>query len=322
MDNMTYNASLGDEPFVDQTPFMVFYCLLFVISIIVNSLIVWIVFKDSRLKTTTNVLVANIAVSDVIATVCGCTEEIAYIQLHGIWLVSGVFGNVLCKMSAFFLKVSFAVSLYSCVFMAIDRYYTLAYPAMKKPLRRNIKYIIAGIWIASSLINAGLLYYIELKEKYFEAIGDSFSYCGVKRGPFEIYRLVVMILVEGLPIVVISVIYTLILVKLYHHKVPGQQTSSAIRRRELKNRKVLKMSVTIVAMLYFSIGFSFVVFVLIHNRKLDHLSESSLFIVYQVSNIMLYLSLIYNFFIYLIFNDIYRKNIKSVMVKCWRPFCF
>ncbi|KXJ26140.1 hypothetical protein AC249_AIPGENE15844 [Exaiptasia diaphana] len=50
--------------------------------------------------------------------------------------------------------------------------------------------------------------------------------------------------------------------------------------------------------------------------KLNHLSPKSSHSLSEASSFILYLSLVCNFFIYVIFNDIYRVNIKALLQKC------
>ena len=129
---------------------------MFRFPIIGNSLIVWIVYKYRRLRTSPNYLIANMVVSDLVSAVVGTVVGIPYND-DGKWLIGGVFGNILCKITAYLLEVSFPVSLFSCVVITIDRYYAVDYP-MKKALRK-IKYTIAGIWFISGLMNTGYLFW-------------------------------------------------------------------------------------------------------------------------------------------------------------------
>jgi len=81
------------------------------------------------------------------------------------------------------------------------------------------------------------------------------------------------------------------------------------------------MSITIVGMLYLSFGYWLVIETLQFIGKFNDLSPHAKFMLFRVSFVMLYLSLVYNFFIYLIFNGIYRENIKAIIENCCWACC-
>jgi len=307
--NFSANSSAAHFAFLSvKIPFIVVYIVLFIIAIIGNLLIVWIVFKDRRLKTTTNYLIVNMAISDLISAAFGFPTLIVHQYFDQRWLIGGVLGNILCKMTAYLINVAFPVSTCSCVGVAIDRYYAVAHPT-NKPLRK-IKYTIAGIWIVSGIINMGYLYWVVLQEdgELQTCRGDSKIY--------QTYRRIVDITTAGLPALVVTTMYAIIVYKLYHLRVPGKQLDDKVRRREQQNKKVLKMSVTIVGMLYLSFGFYIIIQTLFSSGKFNYLSTSTKLILYYVSLVMLQMSLVYNFFINVIFNAIYRENVKKMISKC------
>jgi len=116
--------------------------------------------------------------------------------------------------------------------------------------------------------------------------------------------------------VIITTLYILIVYKLRRHRAPGNQTDLARRRREQQRRKVLKMSVVIITSLYLS----WVLFVIIRFLKLEGKLNSLAISVFVnldfTASFMAHMSFTYNFFIYLIFNDIYRDNFKAMISKC------
>ena len=81
------------------------------------------------------------------------------------------------------------------------------------------------------------------------------------------------------------------------------------------------MSVTIVGMLYLSFGFWLTIQFLFSTERLHNMSPLARFNLNYTSFVMLYMSLVYNFFIYLIFNNIYRENVKAIIAKCGCTFC-
>ena len=131
----------------------------------------------------------------------------------------------------------------------------------------------------------------------------------------RIYTYVTFVFDCVLPVVFMTTTYTLTICKLYRRKVPGLSTSER-RRREQQNKKVLKHAVTIVVLLYLCRGEFVTIGFLYLEGKLAHLSVSQLRILANASYFILCFSLVYNFFVYLIFNDSYRENLKTLIPKC------
>lgn len=311
--NMTNNNSSSTSFSTNsyRIAFTVAFSLQFFFSMIGNSLIVWIVYKDKRLKTTTNYLIANMAASDLLSAITLFPRRIVKINYNR-WLIEGLIGSALCKFRKFTVEMSFTVSVYSCVLIAIDRYYAVAHP-MKRPFQPKIKYLIALGWILSILLKSPHLYYYNTW-----SVGPH-TVCSIPEeldSSYEYYYYIFVTLAIAAPAPVLTIIYTLILWKMYKHKVPGRQTNSVIRRREQQNLKVLKMSITIVLLLYVSFGFRFAFVFVRGTGKLSHLSKLEIANLNHVSIFMLCMSVVYNFFIYLIFNNVYRENVKAIVAKC------
>ena len=307
------NTTSSSFTYGNKIPWTVAYSVQFFFAIIGNSLILLIVNKDKRLKTTTNYLVANMAASDFLVSLAVFPISIHKVNFADVAKVDHNSGEALCKFYYFIAEVGFTVSVYSCVFIAIDRYYAVAQP-MKKPLQEKIKCIIISIWISSVLLHLPVLYFNSLiKTK------TNVKKCYVSSEllpAYLIYDYFIVSIASFLPALVISVSYILTVCKLYQHKVPGQQSDVNIRRRQEQNRKVLKMSVSIVVFLYV-VQIGWFIFSILHlEGMLKHLSPSVFLDLQNAFYFLLFTSLVYNFFIYLLFNEMYRENIKGIVLKC------
>ncbi|KAK3741395.1 hypothetical protein QZH41_006208 [Actinostola sp. cb2023] len=210
--NLSSNSSTDDWYSIDNnvTIKTLAYCLLFFISIVGNSFILRTIYKDSRLKTTTNFLMVNMAVvSDLLSTICLVPQRVVIINYHqNRWFV----GLALCKLVPLLGDASFQVSVYSCVFIAIDRYYAVAHPMKRGFNRSRLKYIILGIWIFAALIESPYLYSFRLTEF------DDKTFCAIFDWNFYYIHLYIqIILIIGIPIPVVTIVYVLIVSKLRQH---------------------------------------------------------------------------------------------------------
>jgi len=100
-----------------------FYISLMLFSILGNSSLIVIVTKNHRIQTITNYLIVNMAVSDILITLLAVPRKITEILLAPRrWLVGGFLGLALCKSLSFLQDVSTAVSIFSLLAIAVDRY--------------------------------------------------------------------------------------------------------------------------------------------------------------------------------------------------------
>ena len=301
---MTSNMSNESNTFVlavtHKVPWSVAFSLEFLSSVIGNSIIVWIVYKDNQLKTTTNYLIANMAASDLLCAAFIFPRGILSINFDKQWLLSGDLGSAMCNLYVFTVEVCFAVSNYCYLFIAIDRYYAVAHP-LKRPFRSKMKYTNAGIWLLACLLNSPLLFIYSYGQNC-----DSYSSI---HAFYQDTMYIPLIMTVGLPAFLVFIAYTFIIYRLCKRKIPGESTDLARKRRAQQNKKVLKMSITIVALFYLLMVYWFTFINLIHHvlKRTEWLMLFSRFI--------LNISLVHNFYIYLIFNDIYRRNIISVVSK-------
>ena len=76
------------------------YSLILVVSLIGNSLIVLIVYKTATFRKTINMLIANMAMSDLLYPIFPIPVRLT--ELHvGSWLIGDTLGQALCKIYPF-----------------------------------------------------------------------------------------------------------------------------------------------------------------------------------------------------------------------------
>lgn len=97
-ENQTDNAINYDilKDFAVQTTFFSLYAVIFVIGLLGNSVVLFIVFKEKTMRTVTNLFIANLAISDLLLCLFCATLTPVY-TLLGEW----TFGSFLCHLTAF-----------------------------------------------------------------------------------------------------------------------------------------------------------------------------------------------------------------------------
>ncbi|PNI81019.1 XCR1 isoform 1 [Pan troglodytes] len=124
----------------------VLYCLVFLLSLVGNSLVLWVLVKYESLESLTNIFILNLCLSDL---VFACLLPVWISPYHWGW----VLGDFLCKL----LNMIFSISLYSSIFfltiMTIHRYLSVVSPlsTLRVPTLRCRVLVTMAVWVASIL---------------------------------------------------------------------------------------------------------------------------------------------------------------------------
>ena len=249
MANTTASNSTAGEPETVKVLKTFCYCVIMLMSLVGNTLVIIIIFRNKRMRTTTNNLIANMAISDLLFPLFAVPKETAQILIgKSRWLVGGVGGNMLCKIVNFSQDISTAVSILSLVVIAFDRFYAVKFPFKPAVITPKMcRIIILLIWVVAVGIHSPYFYTFKL-----QIIGND-TYCvNVWEPAFDtnttqkVYFLIIFVLLISFPILVITVLYTAIAIEVWKQKGPTEHSCRERQRREQENRKVLKQVVTVV----------------------------------------------------------------------------
>jgi len=166
------------------------------------------------------------------------------------WLISGPVHRVLCKLVTFLWPVSSIVSIQSLVLTAVDRFGAVVFP-LRSPLisSKLCPFLILGMWLIGMAVSSPYLFAFKLLEyadgkvrpcmpRWYETMEMSSSYAN--------YFLALIVVFLYVPIAVLTILYSVIIIKLKTQKIPGEQSVNAEEQRAKRNRNVLKMAIAIV----------------------------------------------------------------------------
>ena len=288
-----------------------FYCIVLFTSLVANTLVVLIIQRKKRMRTTTNYFIANMAVSDLLFPIFAIPKEISEVFLGRMsWAVGGIPGDVLCKLISFLQDISTAVSIQSLVVIAVDRFYAVKFP-LRPPVitPKKSRGIVCLTWLVALTLHCPYFYTFRVL-----SVGDSTLCVSTWEPAFEtvstqrLYAVILMVSLTLLPVALLVIFYALIATELLCKQIPGSQTNQERQRREKENAKVLKQVVTVVALFIccimpFTVLTFLALFVFQCGFPPTYLFATK-FIVH--SNAAL------NPFIYFIFNDNYRRGFKEM----------
>ena len=240
-----YDAGIGEK--VGRTLSL---ALLMAVTLVGNSLVIWVFKGSPALRTNLNYFMINMVASDLLYPFVLLPREMVYIWFgYPRILVGGSMGQFLCKFFQPALGMSTAVSIQSLAFIALERYIAVVYPWKSRTIftskRRAI--LISASWILAALIHAPYVFILKLETRC-DAL-----YCVEDWAPFDkdtanpVYNQILCALLIYIPLFIVSILYTVLAMKLKKLKVPGVRanTRQDVRRRE-QNERITKMSACIV----------------------------------------------------------------------------
>ena len=250
--NSTANGSSGSWTCLNFTAWKiggtVTYCLIFIVSLVANSLIVMIVYKTPNLRKPINFFIANMASSDLLNPIFWIPWNLSLMHTKDSFLIGGQLGQALCKLLPFFGNVSFFVSIQNLILIAVDRFGAVIFP-LRSPLIRSklCPFFILATWIVAAAVSSPFLFAYEFVEypegnwcviEWEKVLGESLSLAS--------YQLAFFSLFIYIPVLLLVILYSIIVIKLKTQAHPGEQSANSQQQRDRRNRNVFQMSIAIV----------------------------------------------------------------------------
>ncbi|XP_031560341.1 neuropeptide FF receptor 2-like [Actinia tenebrosa] len=281
------------------------------LSVLGNSTIIGIVLRNKSMRTKANVLIVNMAVSDLLATFFALPRSLyVAITKSPEWESTSALAEASCKLVPFAREVSCAVSIFSIVAIALDRFYAIVIPLAQKPRLLKHKFVIPGIWVAAIAANALYLYAFQVKFLQHTAITVCFELLSnQQRRIFDTFRFVSFIAV---PLIAIICLYSAVVLTMARRPALASTT-----RRRRQNQKIVQLAVTITVVFFISwvpyyISLLLFVFDKLNPYFLSPYSALILIVLEKAFEILTYAGFAINPIICLIFSSNFRKHIYFV----------
>ncbi|CAB1431726.1 unnamed protein product [Pleuronectes platessa] len=285
------------------------YSVVLAVAVFGNLIVIWIILAHKRMRTVTNYFLLNLAFSDVSMAAFNTLVNFIYAS-HGEWY----FGEVYCRFHNFFPVTAVFSSIYSMTAIAIDRYMAIIHPLKQRLSAKATMGVIVCIWSLAVVLAFPLCYFSTTRAlphrtlcyvAWPRMVGDPFM-----------YHIIVTGLVYVLPLVVMSITYTIVGVTLWGGEIPGDSADNYHGQLRAK-RKVVKMMIIVVvtfALCWLPYHVYFIVTGL--NKRLSKWKN-----IQQVYLSVLWLAMsstMYNPIIYCCLNSRFRAGFKHVFR--WCPF--
>ncbi|XP_035982755.1 orexin receptor type 2 [Fundulus heteroclitus] len=207
---------------------IVAYIIVFIVSLIGNSLVCFAVWKNRHMRTVTNYFIVNLSLADVLVTII-CLPASLVVDITETWF----FGETLCKVVPYLQTISVSVSVLTLSCIAQDRWYAICHPLMFKSTAKRARKSIIAIWVVSCVIMIPQAIVMECSSLLPELTNKTslFTVCdehwGAEIYP-KVYHTGFFIVTYFAPLCLMVLAYIQIFHKLWCQQIPGN--TSVIQR--------------------------------------------------------------------------------------------
>lgn len=212
----------------------VIFIIVFIVGLLGNTLVIYVVVRYTKMKTVTNLYILNLALADELYIL-----GIPFLCTHNV-LSYWPYGEFLCKMYMTADTMSQFSSTFCLTVMSIDRYLAVVHPMKSAKWRKPqvAKILNAMMWLVSFLI--------ALPVTIFSNIQEGFNSCNITwPDPYNLWSNVFILYTAILgffgPVVVICLCYLFLVIR-----VRSAGARAGLTKLRKSERKVTRMVVIIV----------------------------------------------------------------------------
>lgn len=236
----------GDNTSSFEAAKVIALVVLAILSLVGNVLILFVIYKDKRLRTPANVFIMNMAISDLIYPLIVIPKEIAMVYTNHTWIVEGHLGTFFCKMVHFLQDISTFVSIQSHIAIAIERFCAVMMPLKTfQSTKCNRRLGVIATWFISAVYTSPYFYTFRL----LPTKPQGFYVCVHLWEPLfdnyiaqEKYYLVSLIIMYLLPLLLAIVLYSILLIRLRRRICLRHSAKRALNQ----SKQVTNLAITII----------------------------------------------------------------------------
>jgi allatostatin A receptor len=289
----------------------ILFGIIIVIGLIGNALVVVVVSANKQMRSTTNLLIINLAIADLLFIIF-CVPFTASDYVLTYW----PFGDVWCKIVQYLIVVTAHASVYTLVFMSLDRFLAVVHPIKSMSVRTEHHAIkaISVLWVVI-VVSAVPVYYTH-GERHYDFFSEEHIVCIFLNDEYEwaVFQISFFVTSFVLPLALICGLYLCILKRLWRGVAPGGRVSAESRRGK---KRVTRMVVIVVV----TFGFCWCPIQIILVLKSLNMYEITTFSVMAqiISHVLAYMNSCINPILYAYLSENFRKAFRKVIYCCPPP---
>ena len=236
--NATIQHSSIDMQDSARMIFRFMYGLVFVVGILGNSMVCYIITKQKRRKRI-HILILNLAVSDLFVLLIYLPLQLILFENNMQWK----FGYGFCKITYSLIPTSFFSSIGTLVAITRERYVAVISP-MNFNLSLKTRWTLLLIWSASVVLTIPLMYASGLKNGH--CMEANWPSTDIEKA----YWIMVFCVQFALPVCIISATYIMIFMHLKINSLPTEIISSYSRRLRIRRRQHNHMTIMTIVLVF------------------------------------------------------------------------
>lgn len=289
-----------------QAIFCVLYTIIFVLGILGNTIVCFVVIRNRAMQTVTNLFITNLALADILL----CAVAVPFTPLYtftGTWH----FGSLLCHIFPFAQGCSVYISTLTLMSIAIDRFFVIIYPFRPRMKIETCITVIIMIWTFSITVTMPYAIFMTFYDTPF---GNFCEETWPDENLRRIFGSATSFLQFVLPFIVIAFCYTCVSFKLNDRAKAKAATKNTKKEEFDKNRKrrtnqMLITMVTIFGLSWLPLN----IINLCNDYYIYAIHMKYYFLAFFLAHLFAMSSTCYNPVIYAWMNENFRKEFKQLI---------
>ncbi|KAL0964756.1 hypothetical protein UPYG_G00328480 [Umbra pygmaea] len=307
-----------------KTTFVIMYAIIFVLALVGNSLVVYIVVRKRAMQTATNIFICSLAVSDLLITFF-CIPFTLLQNISSEWLG----GVLVCKAIPFVQTTAIVTGILTMTCIAVERYHGIVFPLkMTRQYTPKRAYRMLGlVWSASVVVGSPMLFVQQLEVKY-DFLYDHHHVCCQEHWRSlthrKVYTTFIMVALFVLPMAAMLFLYTRIGIELWIRKRVGDSSVlNTMNHREVikisrKKKRAVKMMITIVLLFTICWAPFHTVHMLFEYNNLEKYDEVTVNMIIAIVQAVGFSNSFNNPIVYAFMNENFKKSCVVTLSRCIR----
>ncbi|XP_055588424.1 allatostatin-A receptor-like [Uranotaenia lowii] len=283
----------------------IFFGLIGITGLVGNALVVLVVLSNPSMRSTTNLLIINLAIADLLFVIF-CIPFTATDYVLSSW----PFGDLWCKSVQYLIVVTAHASIYTLVLMSLDRFLAVVHPIASMVIRtdKNAIWAIRILWVL--IITTALPVSFAHGVNKFQYQGRNLASCTfLENEQFSRVAFHIAFFSSSyvVPLVLIVALYVSMLSRLWRSSVGGRSADSQ------KSKKRVTRLVVVVVAAFASLWFPIQVILVLKSVGV-FVADTYFKISLQIfSHVLAYTSSCINPLLYAFLSDNFRKAFRKIV---------
>ncbi|XP_002735583.1 galanin receptor 2a-like [Saccoglossus kowalevskii] len=298
-----------------------FFTIIFLVGVVGNSLVLYVILKNGAMKTVTNLFLLNLALADLVFLVFSVPFS-ASLYLHSEWL----FGDFCCKLTIYLTYVCYEVSVITLTVMSVDRYYAVVHP-MRSRIHRTLQRTLLTLVVIWIVCLIGSSHAIKVGDSVMILRYGTYQYTCLEWWSVEGRKQFItcgFVIFYCLPLVTVAFAYALMARRLWVSVSPTMGSDDAQLRTVQTRRKIARLVLAVVVVFALCwLPFHIFQLLSIWINSYNSIYTDGFSIFGQFAKVLAYSNSCLNPLLYSFLSDNFRKHFKracSPVHSCGRKF--